>query len=155
MKKYVSLLLFFALVFCIGTTAFAHNGTYNGAVSELTQPFEIDSTSAVLIESTTGTVLYSKNSDKKLAPASVTKIMTLLLVAEGLKDGKIALDDTVTISKHAASMGGSQVFLEEGETMSVRDLLKSTVIASANDAAVALAEYLCGSDSLNEISTML
>ena len=101
--------------------------------------------SAILMEATTGTVLYSQNAEEALPPASVTKVMTLLLVMEAIDAGTIRVDDTVSISANAASMGGSQVFLEEGEEMNVEDLLKSVVIASANDAAVALAEYVSGS----------
>ena len=101
--------------------------------------------SAILMEATTGTVLYSQNAEEALPPASVTKIMTLLLLSEAIDAGVIRLDDPVTVSANAASMGGSQVFLKEGEQMKLEDLLKSVVIASANDAAVALAEYLSGS----------
>lgn len=101
--------------------------------------------SAVLMEATTGTVLYTQNADEALPPASVTKIMTLLLVMEEIDSGRVHLDDTVTVSANAASMGGSQVYLKEGEQMMVEDLLKSVVIASANDAAVALAEHVAGS----------
>lgn len=103
--------------------------------------------SAILMEATTGTVLYTQNAEESLPPASVTKIMTLLLVMEAVDSGVIHLDDTVVISANAASMGGSQVYLKEGEQMKLEDLLKSVVIASANDAAVALAEYLSGSVS--------
>ena len=102
---------------------------------------------AVLMEASSGTVLYRMNESDELPPASVTKIMTLLLVMEALEAGNLALTDTVTISGYAASMGGSQVFLEEGEQMSVEDLIKCTVIASANDAAVALAEQVMGSET--------
>ena len=105
-----------------------------------------DCTSAILIEAKTGQVLYEKNADEALPPASVTKIMTLLLVMEAIEDGKIKLTDTVTASAHACSMGGSQIYLKEGEQMSVEELLKSVVIASANDAAVALAEFVSGSE---------
>lgn len=101
--------------------------------------------SAVLMEAETGKILYAQNMEEALPPASVTKVMTLLLIMEAIDDGRIRLDDTVTVSANAASMGGSQVFLKEGERMSVEDLLKSVVIASANDAAVALAEYVAGS----------
>ena len=101
--------------------------------------------SAILMETTTGTILYSQNAEEALPPASVTKVMTLLLVMEAIDAGTIRVDDTVSISANAASMGGSQVFLEEGEEMKLEDLLKSVVIASANDAAVALAEYVSGS----------
>ena len=102
---------------------------------------------AVLMEASSGTVLYETNSADELPPASVTKIMTLLLVMEAIDAGNIQLSDPVTISAYAASMGGSQVFLEEGEQMTVEELIKCTVIASANDAAVALAEHLLGSET--------
>ncbi|MBQ3055055.1 MAG: D-alanyl-D-alanine carboxypeptidase [Oscillospiraceae bacterium] len=108
-------------------------------------PPEIPAPCAVLMERDTGKVLFEKNPHEKLQPASVTKVMTLLLVMEALDDGKITLDDTVTVSPFAASMGGSQVYLEPGETMSVDDMLKATVIASGNDSAVALAEHVAGS----------
>ncbi len=108
--------------------------------------FDLDAKAAVLMEASTGKILYEKNPDEALPPASVTKIMTLLLVMEALDNGSVTLDETVTISAYAASMGGSQVFLEEGEQMCLEDLLKCTVIASANDAAVALAEHLMGSE---------
>lgn len=101
--------------------------------------------SAILMEATTGTILYAQNAEEALPPASVTKVMTLLLVMEAIDAGTIRIDDTVSVSANAASMGGSQVFLKEGEQMRVEDLLKSVVIASANDAAVALAEYVSGS----------
>ena len=101
--------------------------------------------SAILMEATTGTILYSQNAEEALPPASVTKVMTLLLIMEAIDAGTIRVDDTVSVSANAASMGGSQVFLKEGEQMTVEDLLKSVVIASANDAAVALAEYVSGS----------
>ena len=107
---------------------------------------EISAPSAILIEATTGTVLYYKNQAEKRSPASVTKIMTLLLVCEALESERIKPEDTVTISEYAASMGGSQVFLEEGESFTVEELLKCTVIASANDAAVALAELISGTE---------
>ena len=90
--------------------------------------------------------MYEKNPHEKRACASITKVMTLLLVMEALDAGKIALTDTVTASAHAASMGGSDIWLKAGEAMSVDDMLKATVVASANDAAVALAEYVAGSE---------
>lgn len=107
---------------------------------------EIHAKSAVLIEANTGTLLYAKNPNEALPPASVTKIMTILLVVEALDNGSISLTDKISVSANAASMGGSQVFLKEGEEFTVEELLKSTVIASANDAAVALAEYVAGSE---------
>ncbi len=102
--------------------------------------------SVILIERSGGKVLYEKNPDEPLAPASITKVMTMLLVMEGIDSGKITLEDEVTASEHACSMGGSQIWLEPGETMSVHELLMATAVASANDAAVALAEYLAGSE---------
>ncbi|MCD7776886.1 MAG: D-alanyl-D-alanine carboxypeptidase [Firmicutes bacterium] len=108
---------------------------------------DIDAKSCILMEMTTGTVLYEYNADEALPPASVTKIMTILIVMDAIDSGVISSDDIVTVSSYAASMGGSQVYLEEGEEMSVGELLKCVIIASANDAAVALAEYVSGSES--------
>ncbi len=116
-------------------------------IAEEAPPFELNCRSAILMEAETGRVLYEKNADEALPPASVTKIMTLLLVMEAIDSGSLGWDDTVTASAYATSMGGSQIFLKEGEQMSVRDMVKSVVIASANDAAVALAEHICGSES--------
>lgn len=106
----------------------------------------LTSKSALLMEEDTGTILYEQNSHEALPPASVTKVMTLLLIYEGERDGKFEWTDTVQVSEHAASMGGSQVFLEEGETQTAADMTKSIAIASANDAAVAMAEFLAGSE---------
>ncbi len=110
------------------------------------KPFEVNADSAVLIDLDTGTVLYSKNADLALPPASVTKIMTLLLFIEEVEKGNISLDEEITVSEYAASMGGSQVYLEPGETMKAEELLKCVIIASANDAAVTLAERVAGSE---------
>lgn len=107
---------------------------------------EITSPAALLMDATTGQVLFEKNPHEVRACASVTKVMTLLLVFEALDSGKISLEDTVTTSARAASMGGSDIWLEEGETMSVDDMVKATVVASANDAAVALAEFVAGTE---------
>ncbi|QEY34011.1 D-alanyl-D-alanine carboxypeptidase [Caproiciproducens galactitolivorans] len=107
---------------------------------------EVKAPSALLMESQTGKVLYEKNAHEKRPCASITKVMTLLLVMEALDSGKIKLTDMVSASEHAASMGGSDIWLKPGETMTVDDMLKATVIASANDAAVALAEYVSGSE---------
>lgn len=104
--------------------------------------------SAILMEQETGTVLYEKNADQRMVPASVTKVMTLLLIMEDLEAGKIRLDDTVTASRRAASFGGSCVFLEEGERMSVDEMLKCIAVVSANDCAVAMAEHLSGTEEL-------
>ncbi len=103
-------------------------------------------TSAILMEKERGTVLYELNADEQRAPASITKIMTLLLIMESIEEGKMALNHKVTGSAHARSMGGSQIWLEEGETMTVDDLLKAVCVASANDGAVALAEHHSGSE---------
>lgn len=103
--------------------------------------------SAVLMEASTGKVLYEQNSDEAMPPASVTKIMTLLLVMEAIEAGKLSMEDMITASAHAASMGGSQIYLKEGEQMTARDMIKSVVISSANDAAVALAEHVAGSEA--------
>ncbi|KIO63026.1 MULTISPECIES: D-alanyl-D-alanine carboxypeptidase family protein [Bacillaceae] len=102
--------------------------------------------SAILIERDTGTVLFEKNSDERLSPASMTKIMTMLLIMEALEDGKIQWNEKVRTSEYAASMGGSQVFLEEGEEMTVDELLRAISISSANDASVAMAERIAGSE---------
>ena len=99
---------------------------------------------ALLMEKTTGQILYAQNEHDALPPASVTKIMTVLLTMEAISSGRIALDDTVTVSAYAAGMGGSQVFLAEGEQITVDDLLKAVCVASGNDAAVALAEHVAG-----------
>lgn len=107
---------------------------------------EISAPSAVLMESSTGQVIYEKDADSKRPPASVTKIMTLLLIFDALSDGKINLTDEVTTSEYAASMGGSQVFLEPGEVQTVETLIKCISVASANDACVAMAECICGSE---------
>lgn len=106
-----------------------------------------DAKSMILIEAATGAVLYEMNADEPLPPASVTKVMTLLLVMEAIDSGKISLSDDVTVSQNAASMGGSQIYLEVGECMTVEEMIKAVIIASANDAALALAEHVCGSEA--------
>ena len=106
----------------------------------------VSAPSAVLMEASTGKIVYEKNSHEQRPCASVTKVMTLLLVFEAIDRGKLSLEDTITASEHAASMGGSDIWLENGETMSADDMIKATVVASANDAAVALAEHLSGSE---------
>lgn len=120
------------------------NSQISDAFAEFTA--ESDARSLILIEAETGTVLYEKNADAPLPPASVTKVMTMLLIMEAIDSGRITYEETVTVSENAASMGGSQVFLEPGEQMSVSDLLKCVVVASANDACVALAEHISGSE---------
>ena len=107
---------------------------------------EVAAPHALLMEVSTGTILMGKAEDEKLHPASVTKIMTLLLILEAIEDGKIALTDTVTVSEHAASMGGSQVYLEPFEQQTVETMIKCIAVASANDACVAMAEHISGSE---------
>ncbi len=132
MKRLLS--LFLCVFFCLSFT-----------VSAQEPNLELSAKSALLMESSTGTILYEKASHEPLPPASVTKIMTMLLVMEALDNGQYTLDDLVPVSELAASMGGSQVFLEPNEQMSVHDMLKAVAVASGNDAAVALAEYTAGS----------
>ncbi|MPM69483.1 D-alanyl-D-alanine carboxypeptidase DacF [bioreactor metagenome] len=136
MKKFISFLLALVIVISQGNFIFA-----NTKEAKL----DIASKSAILMDASTGKVLYEKNSHEKLPPASVTKVMTLLLICEALEDGKIKEDDDVQISENAASMGGSQIFLEPGEIQKVDTLVKSIAVASANDACVAMAEYVGGS----------
>ena len=125
----------------LGTLCLAEDG------AEVFSPApDVTAPSAILTEKRTGQVLFEKNADERLEPASVTKIMTILLIVEALEDGRLTLDESVTASARAASMGGSQIFLAEGESMSVRDMLKAIVVASANDAAVAMAEKLAGTE---------
>lgn len=107
----------------------------------------ISAPSVILMEASTGTVIYEKNSHERLHPASITKIMTLLLIFDALERGQISLSDTVTVSEYAASMGGSQVYLEPGETQTVETMIKCISVASANDACVAMAEHICGSET--------
>lgn len=106
----------------------------------------ISAPSAILIEASTGKVIYEQDADTRRSPASITKIMTLLLIFENLQAGKVKLSDSVTTSAHAKSMGGSQVFLEEGEVQTLETLIKCIVVASGNDASVAAAEYIAGSE---------
>lgn len=131
MKRLLS--LFLCLFFALSMTVSAET------------PLELSAKSAILLEASTGTILFEKVPHEALPPASVTKIMTLLLVMEALDNGQYKLDDMVTVSEFAASMGGSQVFLEPNEQMSVHDMIKAVAVASGNDAAVALAEFTAGS----------
>lgn len=140
MKKWISVWMALLMILPIITIA-------SGAeAQEDIKPFDVNAKSAVLMDAHTGTVLYAKNANEALPPASVTKVMTLLLIMEAIDGGNLSLQDTVSVSEYAASMGGSQVYLEPYEEMTVEDLLKSVVISSANDAAVALAEKVSGSE---------
>ena len=151
MKRIISLLIAVVTFSMLSSTAFAVSEGKDRAETQKiftdNQPdLGLNVKGAYLIEAESGAVLYSLNPHDQASPASVTKIMTLLLVCEALDDGSISLSDEVSISSYAASMGGSQVFLEEGEKMTVEELIKCTVIASANDAAVSLAETVSGSE---------
>lgn len=152
MKKIISSILVIVFIASFGIVSFGEKEgkteadlvlVDNGADFEL----DFDLTAAYLCEASTGKVLYSKDEFKAASIASVTKVMTLLLVCEALDAGRFSLSDQVRVSANAASMGGSQVFLEEGERITVEDLIKSAVIASGNDASVALAELCAGSEA--------
>lgn len=129
------------LVFLLCATLFPGNVLPVRAATEITAP------SAILLEASTGQVIYEKNATERRSPASITKIMTLLLIFEALSEGKVSLQDEVVTSAHAKSMGGSQVFLEEGETQTLETMIKCIVIASGNDASVAVAEHIAGSEA--------
>ena len=132
---------------CVPSEVYADNeeqseNTQNGAETAV----EVSAPSVILMETSTGTVIYEKDADTARPPASVTKIMTMLLIFDALEAGQIGLEDQVTVSEYAASMGGSQVFLEPGEVQTVDTMLKCIAVASANDACVAMAEYICGNE---------
>lgn len=129
------------LVFLLCMTLILGNVLPVRAATEITAP------SAILLEASTGQVIYEKNATERRSPASITKIMTLLLIFEALSEGKVSLQDEVVTSAHAKSMGGSQVFLEEGETQTLETMIKCIVIASGNDASVAVAEHIAGSEA--------
>ncbi|KAA0562779.1 D-alanyl-D-alanine carboxypeptidase family protein [Rossellomorea aquimaris] len=133
---------YIVITFVLAAFLFPSMGFAQEKKSELAEV----SKSAILIERDTGTVLYEKNSHEKLAPASMTKIMTMMLIMEALEKGQIKWEDSVRASEYAASMGGSQIFLEPGESMTVEEMLKGIAIGSANDASVALAEHISGSE---------
>ena len=139
------ILVFVMLMACFVIPAMAGDAAEE-TVAQSPVSLDLACKSAILMDAATGTVLYEQNADEALPPASVTKIMTLLLVMEAIDAEAIKLTDMVSTSTNAASMGGSQIFLEEGEQMSVEDMVKSVVISSANDAAVALAEFVAGSE---------
>lgn len=154
--KYISSILI-SIVLSINLLGFTNNITLqNNLLNTTTQTdssrdysnveLEITSKSAILIELDSGQVLYEKNSSESLKPASVTKIMTLLLCYDEISEGNMSYDDIITISSHAASMGGSQCFFEAGETQTVLDIIKCIEISSGNDAAVAMGEHIAGSE---------
>ncbi len=157
MKKLISVLLSLVFIFpsiTAGATEQAAVYPYDAEIGDFWfEPAGAEYVSdgsakaLLLMEYSTGRVLFAENEREHLPIASVTKVISTLLVVEAIDSGKITLNDSVTVSEYAASMGGSQVFLEPGEQMSVNDLLKSLVVVSANDATVALGEYICGSES--------
>lgn len=136
-----------ALALSLAITSLLFSPIPAAAAQEDNMPLPLSSASALLMEKETGTVLLQQNAHQKLEPASVTKIMTLLLVMEAVDSGRLSLDESVPVSAHAAGMGGSQVYLKEGERLSVSDLIKCVAVVSGNDCAVALAERLSGSES--------
>jgi serine-type D-Ala-D-Ala carboxypeptidase (penicillin-binding protein 5/6) len=139
MKRHFSMIILFTLLFSVvSQSTFAQEKTSTELVNSVA--------SAVLIERDTGTIMYDKNSHEKLPPASMTKIMTMLLIMEALDEGRLKMDEKVRASEYAASMGGSQIFLEPGEEMTTQELLKGIAIGSGNDASVAMAERIAGSE---------
>ena len=136
-------LLICILVLCLALTPISVRGETedSGKAQQL-----IEAPGAVLMEKETGTVIYSRDPDTRRSPASITKIMTLILIFDAIREGTLHLEDSITTSAYARSMGGSQVFLEEGEKQTVDTLLKCILVASGNDASVAMAEYIGGSE---------
>lgn len=139
MKKVISILLSLAIFLAAPLSCYAEGEASTGA------EIEDFSKSSILMCSDTGEIIYEKNAYEHLSPASVTKVMSILLILEAIESGKISLDDEVSTSENAVAMGGSQIWLEQGEIMTVDDLFKAVVIASANDACTALAEHIAGS----------
>ena len=167
-KKWISVICVWIISFTIlltpltarGQNESANKSTQENSGQQTESADLIQAPSGVLMEAQTGTVIYQKDSDTRRSPASITKIMTLILIFDALEKGNLKLDDIVTTSAYAKSMGGSQVFLEEGETQTVETLIKCIVIASGNDASVAMAEHICGNEQefvrhMNERATEL
>ncbi len=161
MKRLTAIILIFVLSLGTGVSAASSTVTVSSEcdISDINEPIEaaasdaaigqtldIKAKSAILMEPVTGEILYESNSDEKVSPASITKIMSLLLIMEAIERGELTTETVVTASEHAAGMGGSQIWLEPGESMTTDDLLKAVVIASANDACTALGEHLAGSE---------
>lgn len=158
MRKFVYVILF-VFIFSIFVLPFSYSASqeYMWSSPDITVPtntpvtsttnLELESGSAILIEQNSGKVLYEHNSHEKLRPASVTKVMTILLIMEALDSGKIALTDKIPCTENAASMGGSQIWLDVREELTVDEMLKAICVVSSNDCTVAMAEYLEGSTS--------
>jgi D-alanyl-D-alanine carboxypeptidase (penicillin-binding protein 5/6) len=147
------LLLFLVIIFICPLYSFADSSVYvwssdNTTVTTSTEPvtLDLDCGGAVLIEQNSGKVLYDYNMHEQLRPASVTKVMTILLIMEALDSGRITLDTPIPCSENASSMGGSQIWLDTTETLTVNEMLKAICVVSANDCTVAMAEYLAGSE---------
>ena len=159
LKSALTIILCIGVLFCSALSVSAATVSSECDISDLEIPIDtavtdapigttldIKAKSAILMEKNSGRILYEMNADEQLPPASITKIMSLLLVMEAIDRGDMSLEDVISASEHACSMGGSQIWLEPGETMTVDDLLKAAVIASANDATVALGEHIAGSE---------
>ncbi len=156
LKLAISFFLVFIIIFSFSLPCFGEDTTYvwSNSSDKITETsaentndtLNLESPSAILIEQSTGQILYEKNSHEQLRPASVTKVMSILLITEALNDGKITLTDSVPCSENAASMGGSQIWLDPRETLTVDEMLKAICVASANDCVVAMAEYIAGSE---------
>ena len=146
MKSFLSILLAAAILLSPLSASASYllpEADTETSTAELT----VSAPSVLLMEVSTGSVIYEKNAHEKLRPASITKIMTLILIFDAIANGQISLTDTVTVSEYAASMGGSQVYLEPQETQTVETMIKCISIASANDACVAMSEFIAGSES--------
>lgn len=167
-KRAVTILLCLALALFSVLRAYAEpsdsaagmQATVQGIRIAGTEDFDLPCAAAILVDEDSGTVLYEKNADEQRPIASITKVMTLLLTFQALEEGKISVEDIVPVSEHAYSMGGSQIWLEPGEQMTLNDMLKAICVSSANDAAVAVAEYVGGSEPvfvqrMNEMATQL
>jgi D-alanyl-D-alanine carboxypeptidase (penicillin-binding protein 5/6) len=162
LKLPICFLLILSFIFCTFSSCFAEETTYvwsnnstpvtssvttnNETETSSQNSLSLESASAILIEQSTGKILYEQNSHEQLRPASVTKVMSILLIMEALDSGKISLTDSVPCSENAASMGGSQIWLDPRETLTVDEMLKAICVASANDCVVAMAEYIAGSE---------
>lgn len=144
-KKWISFICVWIMALTVLLTPLTVRAQ-NDSTDETGNTDLIQAPSGVLMEPETGTIIYEKDKDTRRSPASITKSMTLILIFDALEKGTLKLEDTVTTSAYAKSMGGSQVFLEEGETQTVETMIKCIVIASGNDASVAMAEHICGSE---------
>lgn len=146
-KRFISFLLIFVLIFSPIRVSATAQPLPDTSSENSSDTLNLSAASALLMEASTGTILYEKSASTVLPPASITKIMTLILIFDAIEAGKIQLEDNVTVSEYAASMGGSQVFLEVGETQTVDTMIKCIAVSSANDACVAMSEHISGSEA--------